>query len=158
MNIKTPNFKYSNYKPLTMTPAEAHKAVQHSIALNKKSNKYPPKVITTYQYWGEVKRIVDADTMDFNVIMGFDTMFSGRFRLIGINTPEIYGVKKTSEEYQKGMAASDFVKTMIQPGDWVEIEIYQGKREKYGRWLCQVFNDGVSINEQLLIHGHAVPM
>lgn len=119
------------------------------------SPSHPPKVVQPYQYWAQVTRIVDGDTIEMNVAVGFKVAIHERFRLIGVDTPEVYSVKRTSEEYKRGKAASDYVKKRIPPGSWVEIKVYAEQREKYGRWLCEVFVDGKSLNEDLIAKGHA---
>lgn len=121
-------------------------------------NSYEPQCIEPYQYWGRVSRIVDADTLDLDVDLGFNTCVSGRFRLLGLNAPEIFGVRHDSDEYRLGSEAMEFVCSLLSPPDWVEVMVFQGQREKYGRWLCEVFIDGESLNEQLLITGHAIPV
>jgi micrococcal nuclease len=117
---------------------------------------HKPKVVEPYQYWAQVQRVVDGDTIELNVELGFKVTVKERFRLIGVDTPEVYGVKRTSEEYKRGKAASDFVKSLIPPGSWVEIRVYAEKREKYGRWLCEVFVGGKSLNETLVKKGFAM--
>lgn len=136
-----------------MTAAEAENAM--NIARKKYSNKYSPQNINVYQYWAQINKIVDGDTYDLNISMGFNTSINERFRLLGIDTPETYGVKKNSTEYKKGKAATDFVKTIIKAKDWIEVSVYFGRKEKYGRWLCEIFKDGISLNEQLLVNAHA---
>ena len=121
-------------------------------------NKYSPSKITTYQYWASVSRIIDADTLELIVSLGFNITLKERFRLIGINCPETYGVKKTSEEYARGMEALDFVRSKISQGDWVEVIIFFDRREKYGRWLCEVWIESESLNVDLLHSGHAIPI
>ena len=138
-----------------MTKAAAKKAMDSARA--KYSNAYQPENISVYQYWARVLRVVDGDTCDLNISMGFNTSIQERFRLLGVDTPETFGVKKTSDEYKAGKAAVDFVKTFFKQGDWVEVKVFFGRREKYGRWLCELFVDGISVNEQLLIKDHAKP-
>ena len=55
-----------------------------------------------YQYKAEVVRIVDGDTIDVVIDLGFKITTNQRIRFARINTPETYTVKKNSEEYQKG--------------------------------------------------------
>ncbi len=60
--------------------------------------------------------------------------------------------------YARGMEAMVFVQNFVAPGDWVEVRIFRGSREKYGRWLCEIFCREASLNVALLKSGHAVPM
>lgn len=117
---------------------------------------YPVESINPYEYWAKVKKVVDGDTLDLEISLGFDTVVSKRARLIGIDTPEVWGVKRSSEEYREGKKASDYVKELLPNGKWVEIKVFQGqKRGKYGRWLCEVYVDGVNLNEDLVKKGYA---
>ena len=56
-----------------------------------------------YRYKAKLGRVVDGDTMDVVIDLGFYVTMRERVRLKGINTPEIYKVPKNSEEYKKGM-------------------------------------------------------
>ena len=116
---------------------------------------YKTKNIEPYQYWGKVVRVVDGDTIDFSIALGFDIEILRRVRLIGVNTPEIHGVKKTSKEYAEGKKAAEYVESVLPPGTWVELKTYStGPREKYGRWLCEIFIDGRDFNRELIEKGY----
>ena len=119
------------------------------------SNTYEAKSVNPYQYWGRVARVVDGDTVDIDVELGIEVKLFARFRLIGVDTPEIFGVKKTSEEYKQGIKAAEYVESVIPPGTWVEIRTYSGPREKYGRWLCEIFVNGLNLNQDLIDKGYA---
>lgn len=138
-----------------MTRTEARAIIEQ--AKQQYQNNYSPTAITLYEYWAQINRIVDADTFDMAVAVGFNCTFNNRFRLVGINCPETYGVKKNSDEYKAGLAAVNAVKQLVQEGDWVEVKVFFGEKEKYGRWLCEVIANGESLNEKLLTQGHAVP-
>lgn len=62
-----------------------------------------------YNYKATVERIVDGDTIDVVIDLGFKITTNQRIRLKDINTPETFNVKKDSEEYKKGFAAKQFV-------------------------------------------------
>lgn len=139
-----------------MTPKEAHDYIEG--LRNKYSKQAGTTKIVAYNYWAKVERLVDGDTLHLEVDMGFNTAIHETFRLLGVNTPEKYGVKKGSEEYIKGVAASAFVESKLPEDGWIEIEVYKDKKEKYGRWLAMVFINGENLNESLLANGHARPM
>lgn len=123
-----------------------------------------------YEYRAKVKRVVDGDTLDLEVDLGFTVKVDIRARLFGIDTPEIHGVKKESEEYQRGMAAKDAVVDWLDDNqdelDQVMIRSYDGapiSQGKYGRWLVEVRSTlvdsrGVAafLNDFLVEQGHAV--
>ena len=56
-----------------------------------------------YQYRAKLKRVVDGDTIDAIIDLGFKMTTEQRIRLKGINTPEIWRQKKDSQEYKRGM-------------------------------------------------------
>ena len=146
---------YLVQKSRVMTASEA-KHYMAELAARYATSK--TKKITAFNYWAQVHRVIDGDTLELIVDLGFNVSVKETFRLLGVDTPEKYGVKKTSAEYAKGVAATQFVEGMIPEDKWVEIEVYSGKKGKYGRWLCQVYVDGQSLNEALLIQGHAEPL
>ena len=127
-----------------------------------------------YERNARVLRVVDGDTLELMVDLGFEHWYRGKFRLAGIDTPEKFGVKKGSDEYIAGVAASEYVlnwllanadretfDTPLGPVEFLTIVIrsFDAGKEKYGRWICEVFSadgGGVSLNLQLVAAGHAV--
>jgi len=88
-----------------------------------------------YQYKAEVRRVVDGDTFDILIDLGFDTYRHGRVRLYGINTPE--SRTKNLEEKKMGLAAKEFTDQWIKKANSkVKIETILDKNEKYGRILA----------------------
>ncbi len=111
-----------------------------------------------YQYKATVERIVDGDTIDVVIDLGFKITTNQRIRLAGINTPETYNVKKGSEEYQRGMAAKLFVETRITANNnnvIVETDKLVGK---YGRYIGTIYlaDSPVNLNDELVEKGYAV--
>ena len=64
-----------------------------------------------YEYHAEVLRVVDGDTVDVLIDVGFSTFKKERVRLHGINTPECR--TRDLEEKKKGLAAKDRLETLI---------------------------------------------
>ena len=64
-----------------------------------------------YIYNAKLDRVVDGDTVDATVDLGFDTWKFIRIRLVGINTPE--SRTRDLEEKARGLAAKDFVVKMM---------------------------------------------
>ena len=60
-----------------------------------------------FHYRCEVTRVVDGDTIDVDIDLGFNIKYSERVRLLGINTPETR--TRDLEEKAKGLEAKDFV-------------------------------------------------
>lgn len=113
-----------------------------------------------YTYHAKLERIVDADTLDLNIDLGFKVWVKVRVRLTGINAPEIWGVKKESEEYQKGKLALAYVEGWFSSlgSETFIVRTEKDEQEKYGRWLAEVTSlDGTKVlTEDLVNSGHAV--
>lgn len=112
-----------------------------------------------YHYRARVLRVVDGDTVDVMLDLGLSTFVRERIRLKDIDTPEIFGMKKESEEFQRGMAAKEFVSERI-ADKHVWVKTHKDKTGKYGRYLGEIFfqDDGgrhVSIGKLLLEEGLA---
>ena len=106
-----------------------------------------------YQYNATVINVVDGDTIDVSVDLGFDTSLTMRLRLLGINTPETR--TKNLEEKARGLAAKERVKQLIE-NKKVVIHTEKDSTEKYGRYLATVFIDDIDVNQLLIKEGHAV--
>jgi micrococcal nuclease len=106
-------------------------------------------------YNAEVKRIVDGDTFDVLIDLGFDTFRKGRVRLYGVNTPE--SRTKNLEEKKLGLAAKEFTDQWISAaGHKVKIETILDKNEKYGRILARVWDEaGACLNTDIVASGLA---
>ena len=110
-----------------------------------------------YEYRAEVDRWVDGDTVDLVVDLGFTVHMRTRFRLLGVDTPEV----NRRESREAGLAATAFAELCAPPGSTVVVE--SRKTGKYGRWLGTVYpldaegNRRDSVNESLLEAGHALP-
>jgi micrococcal nuclease len=106
-------------------------------------------------YNAEVKRIVDGDTFDILIDLGFDTFRKGRVRLYGVNTPE--SRTKDLEEKKLGLAAKEFTDQWISAaGHKVKIETILNKNEKYGRILARVWDEaGACLNTDIVASGLA---
>jgi micrococcal nuclease len=106
-------------------------------------------------YNAEVKKVVDGDTFDIVIDLGFDTLKKGRVRLYGVNTPE----SRTSnlEEKQKGLAAKEFTdQWLTRANHKVKIETVIDKNEKYGRVLAKVWDaSGNCLNTDIVAAGLA---
>ncbi|NOR74684.1 MAG: nuclease [Draconibacterium sp.] len=111
-----------------------------------------------YKYKAKIKRVVDGDTIDVIIDLGFKITTNQRIRLEGINTPETYNVKRDSDEYKKGIAAKEFVVQRIEANNneaIVETNKYTGK---YGRYIGVIWlaDSTTSLNDELVNKGFAV--
>jgi endonuclease YncB( thermonuclease family) len=104
-----------------------------------------------YKYNAKLDRVVDGDTIDALVDLGFDTWKKVRIRMMGMNAPE--SRTRDLEEKKLGLAAKARLIEMLGNG---EFTLQSHGVGKYGRCLGEVFRESdVSINRQLINEGHA---
>jgi micrococcal nuclease len=104
----------------------------------------------------QVLRVVDGDTIDVDIDLGFDISFTSRVRLAGIDTPE----SRTTDKKEKvlGLEVKQRLKELLSKSSSVVIRTEKpDSTEKYGRILGWLFIDGAekSINEGLIADGYA---
>lgn len=107
-------------------------------------------------YVKKVTKVVDGDTIDVDIDLGFDISFSSRVRLAGIDTPE----SRTTDKIEKslGLESKEYLKKAIDASKTVVIKTEKmDSSEKYGRILGWVFLDGseISINQKMINDGYA---
>ena len=108
----------------------------------------------------KINRVVDGDTIDVTIDLGFDLYKKERVRVAGVDTPE----KRTKnlEEKALGIDATNWLKKELQDvldGDdelIVRTELHGGVG-KYGRLLGWLYvgDEAVSLNEQMITQGYA---
>ena len=107
-----------------------------------------------YEYACEVERVVDGDTVDVVLNLGFDIMYKSRVRLYGIDTPE--SRTRNLDEKARGKMAGAFLKEAIDNGTKVVIQTkLKDSRGKFGRVLGDVVVDGKNINQSMIENYHA---
>lgn len=110
-----------------------------------------------YEYYvRKVEGVVDGDTIDVLIDLGFDILFSSRVRLAGIDTPE--SRTKDLAEKKLGLEAKEYLKYKLKDSKSVKIKTEKmDSSEKYGRILGWLFIDDqtVSVNEQMIADGYA---
>ena len=110
-----------------------------------------------YEYFvREVKNVVDGDTIDVIIDLGFDILFSSRVRLAGFDTPE----SRTTDKAEKalGLEAKEYLKKQLKDAKSVVIRTEKmDSSEKYGRILGWVYVNGESesINNKMINDGYA---
>jgi micrococcal nuclease len=103
----------------------------------------------------KVTKVVDGDTIDVTLDMGFDILYQQRVRLFGIDTPESRTRDKVEKVY--GLKSKKFLQEQIKKAKKVNIKTYKGDETgKFGRILGDVFLDGKSVNSLMCQKGHAV--
>ena len=107
-------------------------------------------------YEAKVLNVVDGDTLDLMVYLGFNVHHRIRVRLHGINTPE--SKTKDIKEKELGLKAKDYTKDWITRHHQVFVSTVKDKKEKFGRILANIYSDEVktvSLNESLVDAGYA---
>jgi micrococcal nuclease len=110
-----------------------------------------------YQYYvREIKNVVDGDTIDVVIDLGFNVLFEQRVRLAGIDTPE----SRTSDKFEKslGLESKDYLKKQLKDAKSIVIRTEKmDSSEKYGRILGWLYVNGESesINNRMINDGYA---
>ena len=106
-----------------------------------------------FEYNATVVKVVDGDTIDAIVDLGFSTFKKVRIRMHGINAPE--SRTRDLEEKKKGLAAKARLIEMLEENEKHFILISHGVG-KFGRCLGEIYVKGhnTSLNKQLISEGH----
>jgi micrococcal nuclease len=107
-------------------------------------------------YSAKVLDVIDGDTLDLVVDLGFDVHFRVRVRLHGINTPE----SRTSDKAEKelGLKAKAYTKDWTTRHSTVFVKTVKDKKEKFGRILAEIYSDELKtacLNEDIIEAGFA---
>ena len=106
-----------------------------------------------YVWKSKYDRVVDGDTIDLSIDVGFRSTRTERIRLLGVNCPEMKGLTRSA-----GEAAKRFVEAWLAEhatGGVLVVETF--KSDVFGRWLARVWGvDGACLNDALLESGNAV--
>lgn len=101
----------------------------------------------------KIVKVVDGDTIDIEIDLGFSLTKKERCRVAGIDTPECR--TRNKEEKQYGMAAKVYMTGLLKNAK--ELKVRTEKDGKYGRMLGWFYADGneLSLNEQMVVDGYA---
>ena len=104
-----------------------------------------------WEYQAELLRVIDGDTVDVRVDLGFKVHYNVRVRMHGINAPE----SRTRDKAEKvrGLAAKERLEQLITGKNIILKSHGVGK---FGRGLGTIMVGGVSVNATLVKEGHAV--
>jgi micrococcal nuclease len=105
-----------------------------------------------------VGRVVDGDTIDADIDLGFDISLTKRIRLAGIDTPE--SRTKDLAEKALGLDAKNWLKHRLEEAKDIIIRTQlPDSTEKYGRIIGQLYINGedASLNNQMITEGYALP-
>jgi micrococcal nuclease len=104
----------------------------------------------------QVLKVVDGDTIDVDIDLGFSISYSQRLRLAGIDTPE----SRTTDKFEKtlGLESKEYLKSKLKDSKDIVVKTEKpDSSEKYGRILGWVYVNGdtKSLNEQMIEDGYA---
>ena len=113
------------------------------------------KQVKKHGYSCKLDRVVDGDTCDAMIDLGFDVWVKNRIRFMGVDAWE--SRTRNKEEKVKGLAAKAYVKELLENSDDGKFSIISHGKGKYGRVLGEIFVKGheTSVNELLKENGHA---
>ena len=105
-----------------------------------------------------VLKVVDGDTIDASIDLGFDISLEKRIRFAGIDTPE----SRTTNVKEKamGLESKDWLKKTLEGAKDILIKTeLPDSTEKYGRIIGHLFINGqeTSLNNQMIAEGYALP-
>jgi micrococcal nuclease len=110
-----------------------------------------------YEYFVKsVTNVVDGDTIDVIIDLGFDILFSSRVRLAGIDTPE--SRTKDLAEKALGLESKEYLKKHLKDAKSIIIKTEKiNSTEKFGRILGWLYVNGetVSVNDKMINDGYA---
>ena len=102
-----------------------------------------------YEYGCKVSRVVDGDTVDVILDLGFSILHKCRVRLYGIDTPE--SRTRDKDEKVRGKLASKYLKDAIDNGKKVILRSkLKDSKGKYGRVLGEIVVDDININVSMI--------
>jgi micrococcal nuclease len=110
-----------------------------------------------YEYYvTEITKVVDGDTIDVVIDLGFDIMYKQRVRLAGIDSPE--SRTKDLDEKALGLEAKEFLKHRVEAATKIVIRTEKSDSTgKYGRIIGWLFLNGehMSVNNEMIHKGYA---
>ena len=107
-----------------------------------------------YEYKCHVTKVIDGDTIDVILDLGFDIFHGCRVRLYGIDTPE--SRTRDLEEKARGLLSKKFLIEALLDKDTVIKTHKKDSKGKFGRVLGEVWADTININEKMVEKGLAV--
>ena len=109
-----------------------------------------------YEYKVKITRVVDGDTVDAEVDLGFDTFIKDRIRLMGIDTPE--SRTRNKKEKALGLAAKAYLKELLKKNKGnIRLRTSKEGKGKFGRILGNLWVNDECVNQKLIDENHARP-
>lgn len=106
-----------------------------------------------YSYKIELVRVIDGDTIDASVDLGFGLSILRRIRLYGIDTPETR--TRDLDEKAAGLKAKEWLANRLKSATKLSVTTLKDKEGKYGRLIGVLYADNVNIQKTMLSLGLA---
>ena len=106
----------------------------------------------------EIKKVVDGDTVDIVLNLGFNVLHAVRVRLAGIDTPECR--TRDLDEKARGKLAKEFLKNWLSQEHEkkkIVIKTFKKSKGKFGRALAEIWVNDVNVNQDMVECYYAVP-
>lgn len=114
-----------------------------------------PLMKVVYEFECVVSKVVDGDTVDLILDLGFNIKIKERVRLYGINAPEIRSPNR--QEKMKGDLSRKFLEQQLMESNKLFLHSKIFEHDKYGRCVGIIFTEScVDINTLMVTSGHAV--
>ena len=101
-----------------------------------------------------IVKIIDGDTFDCIMDLGFDVLLEARVRMMGIDTPE--SRTRDLEEKKFGLLAKEYLTEKLATEDIIVTTEVDNEKGKFGRILGWVWANGVNVNEKMIADHMAV--
>lgn len=110
----------------------------------------------TYEYNITIVKLLDADTADVELSLGFDLVLAQRVRVFGINAREVRSTNQ--KEKAQGLRDLEAAKIMLPVGLKTVARTHKNGQDKFGRWLAELVTiDGKDFATEMIAAGHAKP-
>lgn len=106
-----------------------------------------------FKYNAKVLSVIDGDTIKVTIDLGFDVLINATVRLYGINTNELKS--KDAKLRESAIDAKVYLSNRL-IGKTVVAETFINKKEKYGRYLANIYLNDILINTEMINKGYAV--
>lgn len=96
-----------------------------------------------YEYRAKIENIVDGDTFDLNIDLGFDIWYKIRVRLLDIDTPETRNIKGLTEKEYGKIVKEYATKHFL--GKTCKIQSFKSDTDSFGRYLVYCYVEGKNL-------------
>ena len=101
-----------------------------------------------YEYSCVVDRVVDGDTVDVTIDLGFKIFHKARVRMYGIDTPE--SRTRDLDEKARGLLSKSFLQDALTKANKIIIKTQKDAKGKFGRILGELYADEININQSMI--------